>query len=193
MMMTLTRRRSLLLAACAAAAAPGAAFATAAGGSGAPAASHAWLAQSRRIGQGTLRMLGLHIYDASLFALTDFDAEAFAAHSLVLEIHYRRAFTGEAIADYSLKQMRRSAAPDDAAAERWLQFMRRAFPDVKPGDRLTGQWLPGSSLSRFAANDAAAHELQDARFGPHFFGIWLARETPRPELREQLLGRKAPS
>ncbi|MBL8345147.1 MAG: hypothetical protein JNN03_06880, partial [Rubrivivax sp.] len=96
-------------------------------------------------------MLGFTIYDAALFALADFDATAFATHPLVLEIRYRRSFAGAAIADYSLKEMRRGTGVDDGTAERWLQFMRRAFPDVQDGDRLIGQWLPGTSTSRFAA------------------------------------------
>jgi hypothetical protein len=157
---------------------------------------HPWLPQSRRIGSSTLRVLGMSVYDAELFALAGFEATAFAAHPLVLELRYRRSLTGNDIAEFSLKEMRRLAgAPglDETRAERWLQFMRRAFPDVRAGDRLTGQWRPAAGATRFAANDGAAQELADAEFGPRFFGIWLARETSRPQLREQLLGLKAPS
>jgi hypothetical protein len=154
----------------------------------APSATHAWLPRSRRIGQGTLRMLGFTIYDAALYALADFDATAFAAHPLVLEIHYRRSLSGQDIADYSLKEMRRAGGVDEPTAQRWMQFMRSAFPDVRSGDRLTGQWLPGAASSRFAANDGSAVALQDAEFGPRFFGIWLAPQTQRPDMREQLLG-----
>lgn len=189
-------RRALVVSACAAAAsacAPLAATAATAAGQAVasptvPAPSHGWLPQSRRIGQGTLRMLGFTVYDASLFALADFDATAFAAHPLVLEVRYRRSLSGTAIADYSLKEMRRGAAVDDGTAERWLQFMRRAFPDVQDGDRLTGQWVPETSTTRFAANDAPALTLQDAAFGPRFFGIWLSPQSPRPDMRERLLG-----
>lgn len=176
--------------------ATGAARATASAtpASAAPAspATHAWLPSSRRIGQGTLRMLGFTIYDAALYALADFDAAAYAAHPLVLEIHYRRAFSGQDIAEYSLKEMRRAGGVDEPTAQRWLQFMRSAFPDVRSGDRLTGQWLPGAASSRFAANEGSTVALQDADFGPRFFGIWLAPQTPRPDMREQLLGLRAP-
>jgi hypothetical protein len=160
------------------------------------AAGHPWLANSRRIGISTLRVLGMSVYEASLFALADFDPAAFATHPLVLEIHYRRALTGAAIADFSLAEMRRMAGEanlNDGSAERWGQFMRRAFPDVRAGDRITGQWNPASGSTRFAANDGAPHELADAGFGPRFFGIWLAPQTSRPQLREQLLGLKAAS
>ncbi len=158
---------------------------------GAP-ATHAWLPRSRRVGQGTLRMLGFTLYDAALYALADFDTTAFAAHPLVLEIHYRRAFSGQDIAEYSLKEMRRAGGVDEATAERWRQFMRSAFPDVRAGDRLTGQWLPGAASSRFAANEGPTVALQDGEFGPRFFGIWLAPQTPRPDMREQLLGLRSP-
>ncbi len=192
----MTNRRALLISACAVAAgasgplgASGTPTATPSAGSS---AAHGWLPQSRRIGHGTLRMLGFTVYDAALFALADFEAAAFAAHPLVLEIRYRRSLSGAAIAEYSLKEMRRGSAVDDGTAERWLQFMRRAFPDVQDGDRLTGQWLPGTSTSRFAANDGPPVALQDPGFGPRFFGIWLAPQTPRPDMREQLLGLKSP-
>ncbi|MBL8325288.1 MAG: chalcone isomerase family protein [Rubrivivax sp.] len=157
---------------------------------------HPWLADSRRIGTGTLRVLGMSVYEASLFALDNFDAAAFAAHPLVLEIHYRRALTGSAIADFSLAEMRRlagNASLDEGSAERWGQFMRRAFPDVRSGDRITGHWSPASGTTRFATNEGAPLELVDAGFGPRFFGIWLAAQTSRPQLREQLLGSKAPT
>lgn len=189
-------RRTLLISTCATAAGLcgplGATVTPVATPSSSAPSAHGWLPQSRRIGHGTLRMLGFTVYDAALFALADFDAAAFAAHPLVLEIHYRRSFTGAAIADYSLKEMRRGTPVDDGTADRWLQFMRRAFPDVQDGDRLTGQWLPGTSTSRFAANDGPAVVLQDPGFGPRFFGIWLAPQTPRPDMRERLLGLKAP-
>jgi hypothetical protein len=152
---------------------------------------HAWLPESRRVGEASLRMLGLHIYDASLYALPSFEAQRFAAHPLVLELEYRRSFSGEAIAERSLKEMRRGGPIDDGSAERWLRFMRGAFPDVRPGDRLAGLWLPERQTSRFAANAGATHELIDVDFGPRFFGIWLAAHTSLPDLRGQLLGRRA--
>lgn len=194
-------RRAWLLGACAVAAGvaaplrPTHATASGAGARGSDGAAselarqaHAWLPDSRRIGQGTLRALGFTIYDAALFALADFDPASYARHPLVLEILYRRSFTGEDIAEYSLKEMRRAGDVDEATAQRWAEFMRRAFPDVRAGDRLTGQWMPARATSRFAANDGPAVELADALFGPRFFGIWLAPRTPRPDMREQLLG-----
>ena len=155
-------------------------------------ARHAWLPQSRRVGHGALRMLGLNLYEATLYALADFDAAAFATHPLVLEIRYRRSFTGDAIAERSLKEMRRGGALNEARAERWLQFMRSAFPDVKAGDRLTGLWLPAQGTTRLAANDGSPAEFSDAEFGTRFFGIWLGPNTSQPALREQLLGLKGP-
>lgn len=194
-------RRRWLAAACGLAAAPWwlreaaatTALAANAGDAGEAAAGHPWLVASRRVGQGTLRVFGVHVYDASLFARADFDAGDFTRHPLVLEIRYRRKFAGAAIAERSLEEMRRQGELDEHDAQRWLRFMREAFPDVRPGDRLTGLWSPQEAASRFAANDGALRELSDAAFGPRFFGIWLAPQTSRPELRAQLLGMKAPS
>jgi hypothetical protein len=150
---------------------------------------HPWLPQGRLVGQGTLRFLGFAVYDAALFAGEGFEPAAPMARPFVLELLYRRALSGEAIAERSLEEMRRQPGLDEATAEqRWLPFMRRAFPDVREGDRLAGAWQPETATSRFALNGGPAVELRDAAFARHFFGIWLAPETSRPELRGQLLG-----
>jgi hypothetical protein len=64
-----------------------------------------------------------------------------------------------------------------------LQF----FPDVRPGDRITGVQRP-DGVVRFFLNGQLRGEKRDADFARRFFGIWLAPVTSEPRLRAALLG-----
>lgn len=145
------------------------------------------LPAARLVGSGTLRFLGLRIYDARLWADAALPAADFDAHAFALELQYARAFAGAAIADRSIDEMRRAGPLDDARAERWRLAMTRAFVDVQPGDRLTGVHRPGRPTPFFRNAQPTAH-VEDADFGRRFFGIWLAETTSEPALRRRLLG-----
>jgi hypothetical protein len=142
---------------------------------------------ARAHGQGQLRFLGLRIYDIRLWAEERVAASDWPARPLALEIEYARELDGAAIAERSLKEMRRQAqiAPDTGG--RWLEAMTRIFPDVRAGDRITGVHRPGSG-ARFFVNGRMQGELTDAEFARLFFGIWLSPRTSEPALREALLG-----
>lgn len=155
---------------------------------GAPAGTGRWWAEGLRLhGRGSLRFLGMPIYDAELAVADGFDAARPMATALSLRLSYRRALQGKLIADRSLAEMRRSGPIDEADASRWLTFMTAAFPDVKPGDTIRGDWDPATSSTVFQHNDAATARLKDASFGPRFFGIWLHEKTSEPALRAALL------
>ncbi|MFO1339803.1 MAG: chalcone isomerase family protein [Burkholderiaceae bacterium] len=139
-------------------------------------------------GRARMRFLGLTVYDIGLWAPAAVSADGFDRQPLALEIVYRRSLRGEHIAERSLDEMKRAgAAIDEGTASRWLAQMKRLFPDVADGDRITGVQQPGQS-ARFHVNGRFAGELRDARFAPLFFGIWLAPWTSEPQLRRQLLG-----
>ncbi len=86
--------------------------------------------------------------------------------------------------------MRRLASFSEAQAQAWRQAMQAAFPDVGPGDVLTGLHLPGQGV-RFLANGQVTADIQDAEFAQLFFGIWLSERTSEPRLRQALLGSPA--
>jgi hypothetical protein len=98
--------------------------------------------------------------------------------------------SGRRITSSSLSEMRRLGPVSDEQARRWEQAMRRIFPDVQAGDRLTGVQWPGES-ARFFHNGQPRGELLDAEFTRLFFGIWLSPRSSEPDLRRQLLGRPA--
>ncbi len=177
-----TRRAALLLLA----ALPGAALASRAP-QALPPELKTELRGARLLGEGTLRYLGLHVYDIRLWGEADFSVRELQGATLALELEYARSLDGKAIADRSLKEMQSLGSVDAAQAERWLQQMRQIFPDVKKGDRITGVQRPGDA-ARFFVNGQPRGEVRDAEFTRLFFGIWLSPRTSQPRLREALLG-----
>ncbi len=177
-------RRHLLLACAAAAATTAHAQAPAVA---APAELSADLPGARLLGRGTLRFLGLRIYDARLWAGPTAPAADWAAAPLALELQYARALDGAKIAERSLSEMRRQGELAADAAQRWLGAMTQIFPDVKEGDRITGVNLPGVG-ARFFVNGQLKGDVRDADFARLFFGIWLSPKTSEPTLRDALLG-----
>jgi hypothetical protein len=177
-----TRRAALLLLA----ALPGAALASRAP-QALPPELKTELRGARLLGEGTLRYLGLHVYDIRLWGEADFSVRELQGAALALELEYARSLEGRAIAERSLKEMQSLGSVDAAQAERWLQQMRQIFPDVKKGDRITGVQRPGEA-ARFFVNGQPRGEVRDAEFTRLFFGIWLSPRTSQPRLREALLG-----
>lgn len=142
---------------------------------------------ARLLGQGTLRWLGLRVYDAVLWSRTPLTPADAVNAPLALELRYARRLKGPLIAERSLDEMRRQGPIDDENARRWLAAMTGVFPDVDEGDRITGIQRPGVG-ARFHVNGRLAGELADAQFARRFFGIWLSDSTSEPALRSALLG-----
>lgn len=148
-----------------------------------------WPPKGLRVrGRGTLRFMGLPVYDAELAAAGAFDPARFSDASLALRLQYHRNLPGEGIVERSLAEMRRAGPLDKAQEQAWTAFMSEAFADVRRGDRIVGHWEPREGRSSFRHNDGPLRSLDDAAFGPRFFGIWLAPTTSEPRLREALLG-----
>ena len=142
-------------------------------------------------GSTRMRFFGLDIYDAKLWVGAGFRAANYAQHALGLELTYLRSLSGRAIAERSLKEMRRAGALNDEVAQRWLTAMTDAFVDVKNGDRLTGMHLPGVG-AKFWFNGQVRATVRDTEFSRLFFGIWLSDATSEPRLRAELLARATP-
>jgi hypothetical protein len=147
------------------------------------------LPDARLVGEGTLRFLGIHVYDIRLWAPDSLAMTNTSAAPLALELEYARSLDGKAIAERSIKEMQNLHGIGSPQAERWLLQLQQILPDVKAGDRLTGVQRPGEG-SRFFVNGQHSGEVRDAEFTRLFFDIWLSPRTSQPRLREALLGTK---
>ena len=103
---------------------------------------------------------------------------------LALRLDYRRSIAGAAIAEASVKEMRRFGGEETVLAA-WHERMARIFPDVQDGDHILGVYTPDGA--RFSHNGRDLGGIDDARFARDFFGIWLDPRTSAPELRAALL------
>ncbi len=147
----------------------------------------AGIAGARLHGQARFTYFGLHVYDIRLWVGESFRVENLMDPPLALELEYARRLSGNAIAERSLDEMRRGSAFDADVAERWLAAMRRVFPDVAPGDRLTGMHRSGAGM-RFFLGGRFLGDIGDSAFARAFLGIWLAPTSSEPALRATLLG-----
>ena len=138
-------------------------------------------------GSVEMRFLGLRICDIRLWTAGGALPADWSSAPLALEITYARSLDGRRIAERSLKEMQRQAEIDPAQGERWLDTMKRLFPDVHEGDRITGVQHPGAG-ARFFVDGRFRGEVADPQFARLFFGIWLSPRSSEPALRAALIG-----
>jgi len=141
------------------------------------------LSNFEAVGSGTMRFLGLRLYDATLWSPGGVWS---ASQPYALELVYARSFDGAAIAQRSIDEIAKLRPFPAPTLARWEQQMRALFPDVKDGDRLTGVRTPGAGVS-FYSGTRKLGQINDEAFADAFFGIWLSPATRAPNLRAQLL------
>lgn len=142
--------------------------------------------QPRLAGHGQMRFLGLRIYDARLWVGPEFDAQTFGQHRFALELIYHRAFTAKAIAQRSVQEIERQRSLGEKMANRWTSDLARWLPDVQPGDKLIGLYLPGQGMQLWRGEQSLG-TINDPELALCFFGIWLSPQTSEPGLRSGLL------
>lgn len=140
----------------------------------------------KEVGHGRLKWLGLHVYDAKLWA-----AEGTFAFErpFALALRYARDFKGAKIAETSAEEIERLGFGSAEDRERWSAQMKRIFPNVAAGHELVGVNLPGKGV-RFYHDDRPIGEIDDPEFARAFFSIWLDPRTRAGDLRAALLGQK---
>ncbi len=152
-----------------------------------PAPVAARVPEARLAGAGDLRWFGLKVYSAQLWVGREGLRGAGRPSSpFALELTYATALKGALIAERSVQEIERMGFGDGPRRERWHEAMRRLFPDVGRGDRLTGVHEPGRG-ARFYHNDRAIGSVDDPEFADAFFAIWLDERTVAPALRDALL------
>lgn len=133
----------------------------------------------QKYGSGELRRFGFLVYEAQLWAGAN-PAEP----PIALQLTYKRDIAGVKIVNASLDHMRDLGA-SDAQLALWAPAMTRIFPDVKPGDQITGIYRSG--VATFLLNNREIGQVKDADFARLFFGIWLDPRTAEPRLRQRLM------
>lgn len=142
---------------------------------------------ARLQGQGLMRYFGFAVYIARLWAPSRVDAQAWWQQPFALELVYDRALDGTAIAQRSLVEMQRQTTLTSEQQTQWLDWMRRAFPNVQAGDRLSAVHTAQEPGLRFCYNGAVRQTSPDREFARLFTGIWLSPQTSQPKLRQALL------
>jgi hypothetical protein len=157
----------------------------------APVAVAEQLPEARLAGEGDLRWFGIKVYTAQLWVgRPGLRLDRLASAPFALELRYATGLKGSAIAERSLQEMERMGYGDAQRRGRWLDAMKKLFPDVARGDRLTGVHEPGRG-ARFFHNDRPIGGVDDPDFARAFFAIWLDERTVAPALRESLLRQAA--
>jgi hypothetical protein len=139
-------------------------------------------------GQARLTFWGLEVYEATLWTEPGLAEDDYERSRFALELAYLRNFKGADIAERSLVEMRRQGPMTQAQETAWGNQMRALFPDVKPGDRITGVHQPDTGAV-FWSNGRLLGDVRDPLFAKRFFGIWLSAKTSEPRLRQALLAR----
>ena len=140
----------------------------------------------RAIGGGELSWFGLAIYEGFYWAPA---ADFSPAVPYALDLHYRRSLDGERIAQRSVDEIEKLGFGNADERRRWGEAMRRVFPDVKRGDRLTAVSVPAQG-AHFFHNGAPIGRIDDVDFARAFFSIWLDPRTSRPDFRRRLMSER---
>ena len=138
----------------------------------------------QRLGSGSFRRLGFHVYDATLFAPNAAAAARLQA-PLALRLEYRRSIDAADIVDASIAELGKLGIAAQQLSE-WAPLMTAVFPDVRSGDAIIGRHE--GHQARFALNDRPLGTVAAPGFADAFFGIWLDARTSAPQLRRALLG-----
>lgn len=134
-------------------------------------------------GTGKLTWLWMKAYDAELWM----DSETWSLDEpFALSLTYGMEFASQELADRSVEEMKKVSTLSDQQLETVRALLRRMFPNVKAGDRITALNVPGKSV-RFFHNGRLTGKIAEAYFPDAFFAIWLSEKTSEPALRRSLL------
>jgi len=136
------------------------------------------------VGKGRMTYLGFKVFDAELYAP---GGTYRATAPFALKLIYLRNFKGEAIAESSVKEIRRQGGASAGQLSRWEDQMREIFPNVSRGQSITGvRTANGSAL--FYSGNRKLGKIADPAFTKKFFSIWLGNRTRNPQLKARLVG-----
>lgn len=136
------------------------------------------------VGQGRLTFFGFRIFDAELYAP---DGVYASGKPFALKLTYLRNFSGDSIAERSIDEIRRQGYANQVKLADWDAKMRSIFPDVSPGQSITGV-RDTAGRTVFYSGSRRLGTIDDPEFARRFFSIWLGNNTQDPDLRARLIG-----
>ena len=135
------------------------------------------------VGEARLKVLIWEVYDSALFTPSGrWQGDA----PYRLSLHYLRNIPAAKLVEETEKAWREQGRNHSRVNE-WLGLLGDLWPDITEGDNLVFG-LNELGDSAFWFNGSPLGSIEDRDFGPLFGGIWLDPDTPRPELRAQLIG-----
>lgn len=146
-------------------------------------------------GSGVLRyMVFIQAYEGALYLQEGKTADQVldekAARLLLL--HYFHGIRAEDFADATTEMIRKNVSPDrfSALAPKIEQF-NRLYRDVRPGDRYTASYIPGTGTS-LSLNDDLLGTIEGGEFSAALFSVWLGERPIDKTFRDRLLGKRRP-
>ena len=149
-----------------------------------PAAVAALAPDLQAKGGGGFTFFGFAVYDGWYWSM---HPEWRLDSPFALDLHYLRKLNGADIVERTLAEIGKLGLGDARQRAQWDDALRRIIPDVAINDRLTGLFLPPSTV-RFFGNGVPIGEIVDPQFARAFFGVWLDPRTSRADFRKTLLG-----
>ena len=135
------------------------------------------------VGEARLKVLIWEVYDSALFTPSGrWQGDA----PYQLSLHYLRNIPAAKLVEETEKAWREQGRNHPRLNE-WLGLLGDLWPHITEGDNLVFG-LNELGDSAFWFNGSPLGSIEDRDFGPLFGGIWLDPDTPRPELRAQLIG-----
>ena len=135
------------------------------------------------VGEARLKVLIWEVYDSALFTPSGrWQGDA----PYRLSLHYLRNIPAAKLVEETEKAWREQGR-NHPRLNQWLGLLGDLWPDITEGDNLVFG-LNELGDSAFWFNGSPLGSIEDRDFGPLFGGIWLDPDTPRPELRVQLIG-----
>lgn len=136
-----------------------------------------------RVGKGTLKFMGMKIYDSELWAPKGKFADS-KPHAL--GIYYTWDINKKDLVRTTREELVRVGNFTDAQLDNWQAQLSEIYPDIRNGDTIVAFAYPNKQV-KFFYNGKFAGEVSDAAFANYYLKIWLSDKTSEPKLRKQLL------
>ena len=136
------------------------------------------------IGEGTLKVFFMEIYDLRLVA----DSPTFSwQNKFKLDFFYTRDLKKDSVINSSIKELRRQSSVSESDIESWQGYLEQSIKPAQVGTHASVVWNPEGRITfHYENNDPTT--IEDEDFARAFLNIWLGEETSQPKLRNQLLG-----